>query len=349
MCPEVTVISCGNDGRGVHFHSGEGPESVMQGLTIRYGRFYGHDNGGGVLIQNSSPTIANCIILGNRVFSDDGGGIYAYRSSSIVANCIITGNVCARFGGGICSSQSSLSVINCTIVYNQSTGQWWNDDWGSGGGIYCDSIFVKNSIIKGNKYYYGANGVVCTKFAFITYSNVQGNWPGVGNINVDPLFRDRDNDDFHLQATYCDDPNDSPCIDGGDPNVLDAVLDCQHGLGSERSDMGAYGGNNFGWPTYVELGDEESVSLPERFFLLQNYPNPFNSQTLLNYSLMQHAWVTLSVYNVLGQREVILFEGFLNAGEYSTIWGASVFPSGIYLAKLEVGGYSKTIKMVLIK
>jgi len=348
--PEVTVISCGNDGRGVHFHSGEGPESMLQGLTIRYGRFYGHDNGGGVLIQNSSPTIANCIILGNRVLSDDGGGIYAYRSSSFIANCIITGNVCARFGGGICSSQSSLSVVNCTIVYNQSIGQWWNYDLSAGGGIFCDSIFVTNSIIWGNKSYGGASsGIAYEKFAFVTYSDVQGNWPGMGNINVDPLFRDRPNDDFHLQATYCDDPDDSPCIDGGALSVRDAVLDCLHGLGSERSDMGAYGGSNTGWLTSVEMDEGGLMTVPANYILLQNYPNPFNSKTLLSYSLVQPAWVVLSVYNVLGQREIILFEGFLNAGEYSTIWDASVFSSGVYLAKLEVGGYSKTIKMVLIK
>jgi len=91
------------------------------------------------------------------------------------------------------------------------------------------------------------------------------------------------------------------------------------------------------------------MTVPANYILLQNYPNPFNSKTLLSYSLVQPAWVVLSVYNVLGQREIILFEGFLNAGEYSTIWDASVFSSGVYLAKLEVGGYSKTIKMVLIK
>jgi len=64
----------------------------------------------------------------------------------------------------------------------------------------------------------------------------------VGNIDVDPLFRDPANGDFHLMSTACGDPYDSPCIDAGDPSITDDFLDCMYGLGTSISDMGAYGG-----------------------------------------------------------------------------------------------------------
>lgn len=349
--PEVTVISCGNSGRGVHFHNGEISLARLEGLTIRYGKLSGNDeNGGGILIEDSSPTISNCIILGNRILSWDGGGIYAQRSSAVISNCIITGNVCAHFGGGLCSIRSSLSVINCTIAHNQATGQWWNYDECAGGGIFCDSIFVNNSIIWGNtSYSSGTDGIACQEYAFVSYSDIQGNWPGEGNINEDPSFRDLPNEDFHLMATDCGDPSDSPCIDAGDPDIADRILDCGHGLGTDRSDMGAYGGSNVGWPTPVDDGSEATAIVPEDFLFSQNYPNPFNAETVVKYTLPQTERIRLEVFNIFGQRVTILDKGFQEAGEHFIVWNASEMSSGIYVGRLHCGSYYKTIKMVVLK
>ena len=60
----------------------------------------------------------------------------------------------------------------------------------------------------------------------IEYSNIEGGWEGIGNINADPLFNDIENEDYTLQAT-------SPCIDAGNPN---SSLD----LDGTPADMGAY-------------------------------------------------------------------------------------------------------------
>ena len=76
------------------------------------------------------------------------------------------------------------------------------------------------------------------------YNNIEGYLaPGEGNVSVDPLFRDPENGDFHLAAAYCGDPYDSPCIDAGDPDIVDRILGCEGGLGIKRSDMGAFGGD----------------------------------------------------------------------------------------------------------
>jgi hypothetical protein len=60
---------------------------------------------------------------------------------------------------------------------------------------------------------------------------------------MDPLFRDPQVDDFHLQdSLVCGDSLYSPCIDAGSPDILDSLIACHRGLGQARSDMGSYGG-----------------------------------------------------------------------------------------------------------
>jgi hypothetical protein len=78
-------------------------------------------------------------------------------------------------------------------------------------------------------------------------------------------------------------------------------------------------------------------------------PNPFNSSTTIGFSLTESGAVSLSVYNIQGQRIAELFQGFREAGEHSISWDASGYPSGVYFARLGAGGSSRTAKMVLLK
>jgi len=109
---------------------------------------------------------------------------------------------------------------------------------------------ITNSII----YYNGSdyNGVqIESNFATVTYSDVQGNWPGEGNIDVDPLFADPANGDYHLKSQagrwdpasqrWVQDDVTSPCIDKGDPNS--SIGDEPQPNGG-RINMGAYGGTD---------------------------------------------------------------------------------------------------------
>jgi hypothetical protein len=255
---------------------------------------------------------------------------------------MIVGNEAAAGPGGGIYDLGSTTIVNSILVENKPgyiSGQGW-----VGAGIYgTSSTMVINSIVQDNR------GFEISGQPVVTYSNIAGNYPGEGNIDTDPLFRDPENDDFHLMAIECGDSLDSPCIDAGDPLIFDAVLDCWHGLGTNRSDMGAYSGNNSGWPTVIEQEEREVVPVPTDCVLLQNYPNPFNSQTAIKYNITQSGTMSLSVYNVLGQRVVTLFEGFRKAGEHSIVWNAAGFSSGMYFVRLEAGGYSRTIKLVLLR
>ncbi|MFC1542102.1 T9SS type A sorting domain-containing protein, partial [Candidatus Latescibacterota bacterium] len=89
---------------------------------------------------------------------------------------------------------------------------------------------------------------------------------------------------------------------------------------------------------------------PQKIFALtQNYPNPFNPITMIEYIVPYAADVTLTIYNTSGQRVSVLKEGFQQAGSYSAMWDATEFPSGLYFAVFEAGGYRASRKMMLVK
>ncbi len=89
-------------------------------------------------------------------------------------------------------------------------------------------------------------------------------------------------------------------------------------------------------------------SLPTSFGLAQNYPNPFNPSTVIDFSLPTRSDVTLTIYNVTGQK-VKEISGSYAAGINSISWDASANSSGIYFYKLVAGDFSDTKKMMLLK
>jgi len=95
--------------------------------------------------------------------------------------------------------------------------------------------------------------------------------------------------------------------------------------------------------------DETQQSLPMDFMLYQNFPNPFNPATILAFSLPQTEFVTLKIYNILGEEVATIISGKLPPGRYEYRWNAGERVSGVYLYRLEVGGISKTRKMILLR
>ena len=85
------------------------------------------------------------------------------------------------------------------------------------------------------------------------------------------------------------------------------------------------------------------------FALEQNYPNPFNPSTVINYSVANSGKVSLSVYNLLGQKVAQLVNGTKAAGSYNVTWNATAVASGMYYYRLETGGKTLIRKMMLIK
>jgi hypothetical protein len=99
----------------------------------------------------------------------------------------------------------------------------------------------------------------------------------------------------------------------------------------------------------TDVGGIGRPALPAEFRLLQNYPNPFNSSTTIAFEVPKRAHVKIRVYDVTGRRVVTLVDETKTAGEYSAVFNADGLPSGMYLCKFEVNGFSETKKMMLIK
>jgi Secretion system C-terminal sorting domain len=89
--------------------------------------------------------------------------------------------------------------------------------------------------------------------------------------------------------------------------------------------------------------------LPEAYFLAQNYPNPFNPTTTINFVLGKASQAKLTVYNVLGQKVVTLFDQRMNAGPHIVSFDASHLTSGVYFYRLEAGDFVSQKRMLLIK
>ncbi len=98
-------------------------------------------------------------------------------------------------------------------------------------------------------------------------------------------------------------------------------------------------------PTLVAFGS----SVPDRFSLGQNYPNPFNPTTNLRVTIAELRFVSLKVYDLLGNEVAELINGNLQPGEYTLQWNAGRVSSGLYFYRLSAGDFVQTKKMLLLK
>jgi uncharacterized delta-60 repeat protein len=99
-------------------------------------------------------------------------------------------------------------------------------------------------------------------------------------------------------------------------------------------------------PTSVQTTNS---NIPENFLLSQNYPNPFNPNTTIEFAIPQASFVSLKVYNILGQEIKTLLNEYREAGSYTVNFDASNLNSGVYIYKLETGSFSEVKKMTLLK
>ncbi len=100
--------------------------------------------------------------------------------------------------------------------------------------------------------------------------------------------------------------------------------------------------------------DADTGDLPRRFILHQNYPNPFNPTTMIQYDIPEASQVYLIVYDIMGREITTIVNEIVVPGYHKEVWGGHdqrglQVPSGIYIARLVTPGYSKSIKMVLLK
>lgn len=128
---------------------------------------------------------------------------------------------------------------------------------------------------------------------------------------------------------------------------------------SPTEDNILYSQSYFGWSVekWVFDGDLSTIVsveriaevIPEHFNLKQNYPNPFNPSTTIEFDVQRAEHITLSIYNLLGQRVATLVNERLNPGSYKATFDASGFTSGVLFYSLEAGNFKATKRMILTK
>ena len=99
----------------------------------------------------------------------------------------------------------------------------------------------------------------------------------------------------------------------------------------------------------IITGVEVESTLPTVYVLEQNFPNPFNPVTTIGYKIPKRSFVTIKVYDVLGNEVTTLVNDEKPTGTYELKWNAANLTSGIYFYKLNTGNYSETKKMLLLK
>ena len=101
---------------------------------------------------------------------------------------------------------------------------------------------------------------------------------------------------------------------------------------------GVYGDNNL-----VSVNNL-NTEIPTGFTLKQNYPNPFNPTTNLEFGISELGFVTLKIYNVLGNEVATLVNENLSPGSYQLKWNGEGFSSGVYFYELNVNGSKGNFK-----
>jgi hypothetical protein len=262
-------------------------------------------NGGGIYCGMAQCDLNNVTIIGNSAQNGGGvyGGNYSYQTMSY---CLIAKNLAYNSGGGAYINQGELNLYNCTLSENSSGNL--------GGGLvfncnYAPQSTIRNSIVWNNN---PGEIDVIGNGPIINFSDVNGGYSGIENIDDDPLFIDPLNNNFHLSWNSFPEGNGSksPCIDAGDPDSS------QDPDGTYR-DMGAF---------YFDQGFFTTVNDTKSFNEVNIYPNPAqNFITISNVSGIDR----IAVCNLTGEI-IISIDVSSNIADIDI----SDLNSGVYIVQL---------------
>jgi hypothetical protein len=359
---------------------------VLQGFTITGGSgtkwldIHGAGTfreGGGILIEQASPTIRMNVITNNSVtntsgvVSTGGGGIRVGDGNPLICSNSISYNY-ARYGAGIVLNYTGAKVTNNVIVSN-SGGQQFNGGsgiWaieesslaavyienntivnnsapnsGGTGGLYitgCASASVRNNIIYGN--WPALQAKIISSTVTVNYNDIQGGYPGTGNINLDPLFG---GNNYFLTSG-------SPCIDAGDPNSMYNDLPDPFTPGNALSpsqgtivnDMGAYGGPCTSEPPYYTTITGISHT-QKQVVRSEVFPNPFSNKATFRFYLDKKQKVRITIINVLGEVHELSNQEFSSGTNSFEINGGNL-PAGTYFVNGEGSEGFQVWKKVIV-
>jgi len=308
--------------------------------------------GGGIYQSGGSSIIESNVVSNN--YAEDGGGIACYLSSSKIYNNLLVENEAIR-GAGLWNQGSSPNTFNNTVIENlayTSGGGMYNVTGMAGVPIYSNPLTAKNILYMNSAEEGSQIFSVAGNTPVLWYNDIEGlSGDGIygdfnqqeGNMDVEPHF---DAEGEHECALS----DDSQCIDNGINSVGGFDLPEADILGNSRIwdgdsdgssviDMGAY---EYGSSPVGIIIQEESLNR----IVVDVFPNPFT--TTINLSIQLHAnqQLTLSIYNVSGEKLGELLNKKLTQGEHQMKFNLDWLPNGIYL--LTFKSNSESVKTTTI-
>ena len=301
---------------------------------------------------------------GYRFVRWEGGDTSTNDSLSITLNGVL--NLNAVFE--IDSNYSTPKIVINEINYNSSltfNTEDWIELYNNGesavdisGWIFKDSddahIFSipQGTIISSDSYLVLCIDTSLFKPLFPEVSNYIGN-TGFGLSGSGELIRLYDNEMNMMDSLVYDDFAPWPTQpDGNGPTLSLINPDYDNTLGENWAASLGYGTPGKINDTFVNA-EEKLENIPTEYILHQNYPNPFNPATQIRFSIPQTSFVTLTVYDVIGNEIAKLINEEKSAGnyeiEFSSLKNSFTISSGVYLYQLRANDFMETKKMLLIK
>jgi len=297
----------------------------------------------GIELGNSNANFINSTITGN-VYINSGSSPIQLIESTIINNTLEWDIGIIRINNSILTINKSTFTQNVSPVgLIQSTNSEVN--------IY-NTILWNDNI---DEIYIDTTSNYSTTTTNLYYCNIEGGITGITNhylsqfnhnniIDLDPQFDPTNTSGIVLS------PN-SPCIDNGiqyynvNGDTLFYLNDTSF-CGS-HPDIGV-----FEYCQPVSLAND--AILPRKIVLKQNHPNPFNPTTLIRYDLPEDAFVSITVYDLLGRQIINLVNDDMTAGYRSALWNGNdsfgrPVSSGMYIYQIQAGSFIQSKKMVLLK
>ena len=372
-----TYIVCDGEDRGFQFTNGEGPGALVRGFTIVGGDA---ENGGGMYIEDASPTIEDCVFL-DCYADEDGAGVFMTGSSSSFSGCEFVDNTVGwGGGGGMAMSASSPGIDGCLFMGNVAMNE-------GGAGIACASSsnatitgcrFVENSAnLRGGAIDCSNSSPSITGCTMVANSALLGS--GIGTNAASPTVTNTilafgggggavtcggaSAPELSHCCVFGNVGGDSLCGAYHDNLFLDPLLCdplggatglCQNSVclpgGNPWGELIGALGEACGECTATDVsGDVCAVPV-----LHPPVPNPFTGVTTIRFEVpLDAVRVGLSVFNVRGERVLTLGTG-AGRGLRSVTWngrdslGRSV-ASGVYFLRLEVDGRLESRKMLILR
>lgn len=334
--PVACVIDCqgsqSQPRRGFLFDSGETPQTVVRGITVRNGYQQSYSGGAAFLSNASAPTIEDCIFENNQTQASGGALYCTSQAAPAFVRCTFHHNSTTGNGGVIFAYGANPTFDGCTFAHNAAAGQ------GGAISINASTVTVDTSILA-----FALDGAAVSCFSGTVtlrcsdiYGNAEGDWTGCiagqagqnGNISMDPMFCNPAGANYRLMP-------ESPCGPNSPFNP-----DC--GL------LGA-------WPADCSIGSAGETAGPASFSMAPPVPNPSRSATAVRFSIPSgSARVVVMILDASGRRIRTLLDSPRPAGSHEVVWdgrnGSGVeVAGGIYFVRVEVEGTRKARPIALIR